>query len=390
MKNLFLYCISVLTITGTTIVAPSLPDFNYTQGINGISAEFLYRITLTLPAFSTAVTGVFLSLIRVKLDRKTLLIYGLMGYTIFGVAGYFINSASALLISRFFLGVAVAVLMYGVTFYLADTESKKDIKTKFIEQSAFMAGSNILISSLSGYVATLNWKFPFFIYCVSLLILPGVIFFIKRGAENFIAENETTKSSVRKNFDSSGVMIICCLAFLNMIFYFSIPTLLPYFVGTLTQNNAHVFPVGFYLSFVCGIWCLTSVVSLKINFLSDDFFRITSGFAFLGVGLLLLGLSHSGPLILISLVFAGAGLGLNVPGFSILVVTLTDNSTRKVFIPVLITAIYMGQFLSPVLAEPAVKNLGLAYTFVIYGGLSAFLSFAGLALRNRMMRSVLG
>ncbi|MGP6467348.1 MFS transporter [Pantoea agglomerans] len=388
MKNLFLYCISVLTITGTTIVAPSLPEFNYTQGINGINAEFLYRITLTLPAFSTAMTGILLSFIRVKIDRKSLLVYGLIGYTLFGVAGYFINSSSALLISRFFLGVAVAVLMYSVTFYLADTEGKKDIKTKFIEQSAFMAGSNIFISSLSGYVATLNWKFPFFIYGISLLILPGVIFFIKRSAESFLAKNETENLSVKKNFNSSGVMIICCLAFLNMIFYFSIPTLLPYFVRTL--NNAHVFPVGFYLSFVCGIWCLSSVTSLKINFLNDDFFRITCGFAFLGAGLLLLGLSHSGTLILISLIFAGAGLGLNVPGFSILVVTLTDSSTRKVFIPVLITAIYMGQFLSPILAEPAVKNLGLAYTFVIYGGLSAFLSLAGLALRNRMMRSVLG
>lgn len=388
MKNLFLYCISVMTITGTTIVAPSLPEFNYTQGINGISAEFLYRITLTLPAFSTAMTGILLSFIRVKIDRKSLLVYGLIGYTFFGMAGYFINSSPSLLVSRFLLGVAVAVLMYSVTFYLADAEVKKDIKTKFIEQSAFMAGSNIFISSLSGYVATLNWKLPFLIYGISLFILPGVIVFIRRSAECFITENEIAKLSVRKNSDPSGVIVICALAFLNMIFYFSIPTLLPYFVMTL--NDAHVFAVGFYLSFVCGIWCLSSIISLKTNILNDDFFRITIGFAFLGAGLLLLGLSHSGTLILISLMFVGAGLGLNVPGFSILVVTLTDSNTRKVFIPVLITAIYMGQFLSPVLAEPAVKNLGLAYTFVIYGGLSALLSFAGLALRNRMMRSVLG
>ncbi|REF26408.1 putative MFS family arabinose efflux permease [Xenorhabdus cabanillasii] len=379
IRELILYSVSVLTITGTTIIAPSLPEFNFQNLFSGIKADFLYRVTLTLPAFSTALTGLLLAILKNVPNRRNLLIVGLLSYAFFGSMGYFTNDVIKLIISRFFLGVSIAILMYSVTFFLAEGDNLKDIRKKFYDQSAFMGGANIFVSLISGFLATMEWKYPFFIYLVSLVLIPGVIITLNKTPlrAGFLPQNVEKKP---KNPPTRTVLplVFCVLAFLNMAIYFTIPSLLPYYIMDI--NSKVLPPVGIYLSFVCGIWCLSSLYFGRSRIFAKDFTSVIFGFIILGLGLFILGNSHSTWMIFISLFFIGAGLGLNVPGFNILIISASDERSLRFIIPILITAIYLGQFLAPTLAEPIIDILGLSLTFKVYGIISSVIAISGFTL----------
>ncbi|AYD42632.1 MFS transporter [Yersinia rochesterensis] len=380
-KYFLLYSVSVLTIAGTTIVAPSLPEFNFHNTLLSVEPDFLYRMTLTLPALATALAGLLLASLRVAPDKKKLMITGLLGYAVFGSSGFFTDDAIKLICSRFLLGISVAILMYSVTFFLSEVRTSKDIRKTFYSQSAFMGGANILVSLFSGFLATLDWKYPFLIYLISLLLIPGVIIFLhSKSVKGPIKQPDTTNKMTGVLRGATLPLVFCALAFLNMSLYFTIPSLLPYFIKNLNSDN--IPSVGFCLSFVCAMWFFSSLYFRQSRIFTTDFMPVNCGFMSLGLGLFILGSSHSSLMIFIGLFFIGVGLGLNIPNFNIIVISLSDERTRPMLISILITSIYLGQFLAPTFAEPVISQFGLPQTFKVYGIIASMIAIFGFTLSH--------
>ena len=92
---------------------------------------------------------------------------------------------------------------------------------------------------------------------------------------------------------------------------------------------------------------------------------VAFGMLTLGVGLLVISRAHSLPVTILGVALCGAPLGVMFPNFIALFMALVPPSMRGRASGLLTTAIFGGQFLSPLVSGPLVAAFGLS------GGLMA-------------------
>ena len=96
---------------------------------------------------------------------------GLLFYGVFGMAGAFMPNAAAIFIDRFFLGAATAAIMSSSVALIASFfEGEKQLKLIAV-QGMSMEFGGVIFLSISGVLADVSWRSPFFIYGLGLLAL---------------------------------------------------------------------------------------------------------------------------------------------------------------------------------------------------------------------------
>jgi MFS family permease len=91
-------------------------------------------------------------------------------------------------------------------------------------------------------------------------------------------------------------------------------------------------------------------------------------FGLMGIGYLLIGQASSWLQVLTGLGIAGLGLGLLMPNMSVWLSAAVPDALRGRALGGLSTAMFSGQFLSPILTEPLTKVLGFGGTYAVTGG----------------------
>ena len=88
--------------------------------------------------------------------------------------------------------------------------------------------------------------------------------------------------------------------------------------------------------------------------------------------------------ILIGLLIGGLGLGLLPPTLNVWITSVAPPTVRGRAVGGLTTALFLGQFLTPIFTQPLVNQTSLANMFGFVGGLAIALAiiFAGLAMRQ--------
>jgi MFS family permease len=81
----------------------------------------------------------------------------------------------------------------------------------------------------------------------------------------------------------------------------------------------------------------------------------------------------------------GLGNGLIMPNTSLAIMAATPEAVRGRVLGGLSTAIFLGQFISPLLAAPVAAAVGLAGVFGYAGAVMLLLSIALVLLRNRLL-----
>ena len=90
LRNLTILFGSTLTVLAATIISPSLPRMAAAFA-DTPNAEFLVRLTLTLPALFIAIGAIFAGVLLDTIGRKPVILVSLALYGIAGSAGYFID-----------------------------------------------------------------------------------------------------------------------------------------------------------------------------------------------------------------------------------------------------------------------------------------------------------
>src|SRR5258708_28346706 len=93
-------------------------------------------------------------------------------------------------------------------------------------------------------------------------------------------------------------------------------------------------------------------------------------FLSLGVSLVVVALTSSYALVVAGLLMGGIGLGLLPPNLMAWLAMVAPPAARGRAVGGLNTALFLGQFLSPLLTQPMVERVGPAATFAVIGGLS--------------------
>ena len=104
-------------------------------------------------------------------------------------------------------------------------------------------------------------------------------------------------------------------------------------------------------------------VKQKFSFISI----LALGFGLMGIGYVGLGLFFNYWLLLLILVPAGIGLGLMMPNLNVWVSNEVPDAMRGRALGGLTTFMFLGQFLSPIVAQPFRQSIGMGATYGLTG-----------------------
>ncbi|WP_157721820.1 MFS transporter [Tumebacillus avium] len=364
LRDLTLMLASMITIIGTTAIAPSLPQMAGYFG-DTPNGDFLVRIALTIPALAAGLFGPLTGFVIDRWGRKRVFVAALLLYGISGISGYFLTSLSLILFTRFILGISVAALTTSATALIGDYTHESKLATSMGRQSLFMAFGNVLFVSLSGVLADFNWRWPFWIYAISLLILPTAIWLITETRTNRSDTKGTSQNETKVPMPKGRTAFVCIIAFVNMVVYFMVPVYLPFYVQTFSDGN----------SMKAG--GLLAVVGLSWGIASSQYHRLRKRLTFERITMLALSLVVAAYVLLsfatgyyvliVALVMIGVGLGTVLPNLNAWLLSFVPAAVKGRAIGTMVLFAFMGQFFSPVITEPLTTAVGISQSYLLTG-----------------------
>jgi MFS family permease len=367
-----LLLIGTLTVMSGATIAPSLPAMqDYFKAVP--NAEYLVRLALTLPALFIALGAPIVGILIDKFGRKPILLFSLILYGIAGSSGYLLNSLESILIGRAFLGISVAGIMTIATTLVGDYYTGNS-RAQFLGlQSAFMGLGGVLFLSLGGFIADINWRFPFLIYLMAVILLPCAFLFLPEPERNSHVNINTGRSD-SSLFSFTPVAITYGIGLISQIVFYLIPVQLPFYLQQIFSANAT--QSGLAIALATLFSALSSLnyrrLKAKLDFAAIygiSFINIALGYALIAwaVNYLVVGLG---------LILTGLGLGLLMPNMNFYLTSIAPDNMRGRVLSGITTAFFLGQFLSPLMSQPLSKSIGLASTYGVAGSVMLILTAA--------------
>ena len=374
-RNATLLLGSAMTVLAGATIAPALPAMS--RAFQDIpNADFLVRMLLTVPALFSAIGAPFSGFLLDRWGRKPVLVVAVILYGLAGASGYVIGSLYGILASRALLGLAVAGTTSGFTTLIADYFSGRKLSKFLGYQAAFMAFGGAVFLLVGGILADIDWRLPFLLYLYAFGILLGVLFAIDEPqAQKTAGEQQSQDDTAAVPYRSVAPIYVLAFA-LTMLFFIG-PVLLPFLLTDLGEISNSQIGLALAVSVLVG-----GVFSLQYQRLKQRLsFQGINVVVFLAIGLgsLIIGLSSEFAGIILGLVVSGIGVGLSLPNFNLWLLTVIPAAARGRAVGGLITAVFLGQFLSPIAIQPIASQAGFSAAFAVAGGISLLLGVVFLA-----------
>lgn len=369
---------SSLTVMAGATIAPSLPAMRDHFAATP-NADYWVRLVLTVPALFIAVSAPLVGTLIDRFGRKPLLALAVLLYGISGSSGVVLNEIGMILVGRVLLGFSVAGIMTTATALIADYYVGAD-RAQFLGfQAAFMGLGGVVFLSLGGFLSDLNWRLPFLIYLLALLILPLVVFILPEPDRTANAQSSTGEPTGRFPWRLAGLTYAAAL--LSQIVFYLIPVQLPFHLKQLVSASASQSGMAIALA---TLFSAASAISYKQVKARLSFISIyTIAFLLMAVGYIVISLALTYNIVLVGLAIAGSGLGLLTPNMNVCLTSITPSNLRGRVLGGLTTAFFLGQFVSPILSQPLSGMMGLALTYRLAGGLMVCMTAIAFAIRWR-------
>jgi MFS family permease len=369
--KLTLLLASSLTVMSGATVSPSLPAMK--QHFESAIADAdlrttLVKLVITLPALFIVIGSPIAGLVVDKFGRKPLLLITAILYGFAGSSGLFLESLPTILVGRAILGFAVAGVMVSATTLIADYYSGPARAAFMGLQAGFMGLGGVVFLTVGGALAQQNWHYPFGIYLFAWLIVPLIFMFISEpNRGNSSDPNIETETESPSQSMPVGVMaIVYGLTTLSQIAFYLIPVQLPFFLDGLVK--ALPTQSGMAIAFCTLFSAIASLTYGKLKQRMEFVTFLPIIFGFMGIGYLLIGQSSNWAQVLTGLAISGMGLGILMPNMSVWLSSAVPDAMRGRALGGLSTAMFLGQFLSPIVTQPLTKNIGLGGTYAATGG----------------------
>lgn len=343
---------SSLTVMVGTAVTPAVAELGRVYGL-GNYASWL----ITTPALGVVITTVLFGRVIDKKGPYWVAFLGLLCYGGFGVAGAYMPNVVTLLIDRVLLGAATAAIMNAsVTFISAFFQGEKQLKILALQSMAMECGGVIYLS-VSGMLADVSWRCPFYIYGLGFLAFFGLALFIPKVPA---AAQDTEDLTGDTGAKAKGVPIplVLLISFLGMLMFFTAMVVLPLYL----QNQLGYSPsfTGYYLASIDVVSVLAAGFSPQIVKRVQEKGCLTIAFCSYGIAFLLYFLLGESLFLWIAACFVGIGFGFSTPLYNNLIVNKSTPSNKGLNISFCTMAMFAGQFLSALLVSVlAAENLFL-------------------------------
>ena len=371
MKKRLLYTIlsiSLLTVMAGAAIAPAL-------GV--ISAHFtgrnplLIQLIVSLPALFIILTNLVFPWLCRLMKTRTLALTGLALYVLSGAGAFFVDNIWVLLAFRALMGVSVGMIMPLSTGLLAYYFPPEEQAGLMGLSAAMNQMGGVVATFLAGMLAGINWNYAFLVYLLGLIAIILVAAFLPNER---LSGRGGVSLSLLKRFHPSVVGM-----FLVMVLFFIYPTNFALTAsGTLSEMGVTLTMVGLDL--------VAFLVGLCFGFLMKRFAAQMKYIAPLGFAAGNLCLAVGGSLIwlLLGSAFIGIANGIGVPYLNTIGSVKAGKEAATTVMPLLSAALYLGQFLSPLIVSPAATATGTS-PYVIAICIAIFYLLQAVLTRKKQM-----
>ncbi len=337
---------SLLTVMAGAAIAPAL-------GI--IKAHFsdapamLVQFIISLPALLIIITNLlFLPLSRLMRTRA-IATTGLLLYVLAGAGCYFIDDIYVLLLMRAVLGISVGLIMplsTGLLSYYFPPEEQ----ARLMGLSAAMNQmGGVVATLLAGLLATIEWNYAFLVYLLGLIAL--VMVWLWLPDEQLESANKRGIPFQPRQLLKFHPSVVGML--LLMMIFFVFPTNFAVVASEqlkLTTELTTFIMVGLdVVAFFAGL------------VFGEVMHRFRHSVKYFAPVFFLLGyityLVPNVPMVALGSAFIGLANGIGVPYLNTIASIKGGKNSATTVMPLLSAALYLGQFISPVVVIPVSRML---------------------------------
>ena len=336
--------ISLLTVMAGAAMAPAL---------GAIMAHFAQcspmtvQLIVSLPAlFIILTTFLFRPLCRLMRTR-TLALVGLVLYILAGAGAYLIDNIEWLLVLRALLGVSVGMIMplsTGLLSYYFPPEEQ----SRLMGLSAAMNQmGGVVATLLAGLLATVSWRCAFLVYLAGLIAVLLVAIMLPN--ERLASKGSRLEVRTLLRFHPS----VTAMLFI-MLLFFVYPTNF-----ALTASEAGVRPMAVTVIMV-GLDVVAFFVGLMFGWLMRNMRRQMKYAAplFFLFGYAALAWMGGVAGMLVGSALIGLANGAGVPYVNTIASIKGGRDAAVTVMPLISAALYLGQFLSPLIVTPIAGACG--------------------------------
>lgn len=303
-----------------------------------------------------------------EVQKRKLLIIGLILYLIGGIGGGLWKNIYAILVFRGILGIGMGLLIPLTTSLIADFYAGNE-RTRMMGYSNAVSNLGGIIATLiSGWLATINWRLCFGVYSIAFVVLVLVVFGLPEPPK-------ITKDKKRALTINKQVVILAVFAFLINVAFYSFLTNIAIFLKA--ENIGRADSAGVATSFLTFAGFLSGLLIKNITDLLKHFrvpFAIgcmAIGFVFLSDASTLIAVNFSGFLI-------GLGLGTLKPIIFIKTTELTPQFSNSFSLSIISSSMFFGKFMSPFILDFIGDILQNSETRFLFNFLGLSFGIAGL------------
>jgi MFS family permease len=351
---------SCLSVLGAVLIAPVLPQMSQAfAGTPGV--DVLVPVVLTAPALLIGLTAPFAGIVVDRVDRKRLLIIALLAYAVFGTAPLYLDSLGAILASRVLVGLCEGAIMTCCTTLIGDYWSGAQRARYLAMQTLAATLSATVFLALGGGLGAAGWRTPFWLYAVAALLAVPMALAIWQPARGPRATGSRAPLPWR------DLLVPCAVTLFGGIVFYALIVELSFVLS------------GIGITSTAAIGGISAVMSLATAAGAVAFSRLAGRtprallpveFGIAAVGLVVVSATGSPLVITLGAVLTGVGTGMLLPTLLTWAVNRLTFEQRGRGTGLWTGALFLGEFLSPLLLAGIAAGVG---------GLQGALGVLGLA-----------
>lgn len=340
--------LSLLTVMAGAAVAPalsSIQDYFYTTN------RFLIQMVIGVPPLFIIIVNCLFPRFCQRFNNRTLVITGLLLYVVGGCAAGLFNNIYLVLLTRALVGIGVGIIMPFSTGLLAYYFPANQQVRLLGYSSAMNQMGGVIATLLAGLLANISWRASFLVYMMGLISIILCLIYLPNDQ---IKQPKNDKMlSTGKLWQAYHIHIIAI--FLLMSSFFVYPANFSFVIisdGVIgAKYIVYIMALMDFIAFLGGLLSgqARAVLQRQARFLSPicfllGYILLTASSSWLGVlsGSFLIGFAN------------GAGIPYIISEASM----KAGKTAATTIMPLLSAAMYLAQFVSPMLMSIVQKVFG--------------------------------
>lgn len=372
-----------LPIFAIVSMFPALPSI-MAHFADNPNANELVPLMVTAPGLAIAIVAPFAGYFVDRFGRVPLLVWATFFYGFFGVTPFFLDTLTVIFATRLALGVCEAAILTVVNTLIGDYWNDQGRRDWLFLQGIAGPVMGALVIRVAGPVTELRWNAVFLIYGVAFVIfvLMKLYLFEPKPAESAEKPVETEESAATSPAASEpfpvGPIILVGLVtlFASAIYYAYMVkgALVFHEVGVTSPSRISE------LAALPALMVMVGAIVFRILGNQSNGIQLGAFFAFLGVGLYVMGTADNVPQVVTGIVIQQVGIGMSIPAMIAWTQTKLTFAHRGLGMGIWISCFFFGQFSSPWLVARAESVTGSVQgAFALAGIAAAIAAIIGLA-----------